>query len=209
MSRRYRRGACFVMNARQHSRPIDRNERARILYLAEQLERRTKPAGGRNGVLGIVGLTILRALLFGFLRPSDGLCCPSYTVLQAKTGLCRQSIRNGLARLEAAGLLKITRRLVRERIDGGGFMMTVTRQASNLYAVFEPGEHAEHLPVATPKHGAFPRPAFAALSKLLGWQGPSLRDRGELLRGFQIRAANKSRRAILAPSPAQLASSTR
>ena len=33
--------------------------RARIIAEAEALERRTKPAGGRNGVLGYVGLAVL------------------------------------------------------------------------------------------------------------------------------------------------------
>ena len=165
----YRRGASFIMDLRPYCRPLDRNQRARILFLSEALERRTRPAGARNGVLGYVGLAILRALLLSFLRPSDGLCCPSYTVLQAKTGLCRQSIRNGLKRLEAAGIVRITRRLVREVVDGGGFLMTVTRQASNLYRIFEPGEHAEHLPVRSPAPRKFPSAAYAALAKMLGW----------------------------------------
>ena len=170
--KRYRRGARFVMDPRQHSRPLDRNERARILALSEALERRTRPAGARNGVLGYVGLAILRALLLSFLRPSDGLCCPSYTVLQAKTGLCRQSIRNGLKRLEAAGIVRITRRLVREVVDGGGFTATVCRQGSNLYSCREPDEHADRLPVRAPASRAFPRGAYAALAKMLGWQKP-------------------------------------
>ena len=80
--------------------------------------------------------------------------------------MCKQSIANALKRLEAAGILKITRRLVRETIDG----VTVCRQGSNLYVIFEPGEHADRLPVGTPKHKAFRRPAFSALAKLLQWR---------------------------------------
>ena len=106
----------------------------------------------------------------------------------AVTGLCKQSIANAIKRLEACGILKIARRLVREVIDGGGFPMTVTRQASNLYAVREPGEHADRLPVRAPVPHPFPRPAFAALANMLGWKtpkGPSLRDRGNPTFGFQ------------------------
>jgi hypothetical protein len=44
------------------------------------LERRTKPAGGRSGVLGQD--TVLRTLLWGFLRHSDGLCCPFVKAIQ-------------------------------------------------------------------------------------------------------------------------------
>jgi len=185
----FRRGARFIADARQHCRPIDRNERARIVFLAEQLERRTKPAGGRNGVLGYVGLAVLKALLLRFHRAKDGMCCPSYTVLQAATGLCRQSIANGLKRLEACGILRITRRLVREVVDGGGFPVTVTRQGSNLYAVHGPAEHAERLPARVPAARPFPRATFAGLAKMLGW-GPSLPSRGKPTFGFQDIAAS-------------------
>jgi hypothetical protein len=170
--KRYRRGARFVMDPRQHCRPLDRNERARILALSEALERRTRPAGARNGVVSQPGLRVLRALLLCFLRGSDGLCCPSYVVLMAATWLCKQSIANALKRLEACGILRITRRLVREAVDAGGFMMTVCRQGSNLYAIFEPGEHAGRLPVRQPAPRQFPKGAYAALANLLGWEKP-------------------------------------
>ena len=65
MRNHFRRGARFIANPRQHCVPRDRNERARILQLAEAQERRTKPAGGRNGVLGYVGLAVLKALVCG------------------------------------------------------------------------------------------------------------------------------------------------
>jgi hypothetical protein len=61
-------------------------------------------------------LNILRCLLLRFLGPR-GLCCPSYVALQAFTGLCRASIAEGLKRLERSGILKVTRRLVRQVIE--------------------------------------------------------------------------------------------
>jgi hypothetical protein len=61
--------------------------------------------------------------------PICAFCDPSYSALEACTGLCRQSICTGLRRLEQSGTLKITRRLVREVVDG----ILVTRQGSNLY----------------------------------------------------------------------------
>lgn len=105
---------------------------------AETLERRTKRAGRRNGDLGAVGLTILRAMLFSFCRKADGLCCPSYDALQAKTGLCRQSIARGLARLADAGIIKIVRRLRRMNVDFGGFTRACAVQGSNLYSFVAP-----------------------------------------------------------------------
>ena len=186
MRNHFRRGGCFIADARQHCRPLDRNERARILTLAEALERRTRPAGARNGVVSQIGLRVLRALLLSFHRASDGYCAPSYTILQAATGLCRQSIARALQRIEACGVLKITRRLVREVVDG----VTVCRQGSNLYAVFTPSEHAGRLPMRSPAPRSFPRPAFAALARMLGWSGPSLPDRGKPTLDFQNRAAS-------------------
>ena len=93
------------------------------------------------------------------------MCCPSYVELMAATGLCKQSVANGLKRLEACGILRITRRLVREMIDG----VMVCRQASNLYSIHEPAESAEQLPVRVPVVRSFPRPQFAALARMLGW----------------------------------------
>ena len=83
---------------------------------------------------------------------------------QAATGLCRQSIANALKRLEASGILKIARRLVRQVIDG----VMVTRQASNLYSVHEPAEHADQLPVRNHGQRQFPRPGIGAFMKKLG-----------------------------------------
>jgi hypothetical protein len=45
-TRSYRHTASFVQDWRPHSRPLDRNERAKILFLAEALERRSKSLAG-------------------------------------------------------------------------------------------------------------------------------------------------------------------
>ena len=52
-------------------------------------------------------------------------------------------------------------------IDTDGFPMTVCRQGSNLYAVFEPAEHAERLPVHHAAPRQFPSAMFAALARML------------------------------------------
>lgn len=72
----YRRRAIFVRNPRDFSTPLDRNERARLLFLAESMEQRTKSPGRKNGALGAVGLEVLRALLkrmnyANFASPDD------------------------------------------------------------------------------------------------------------------------------------------
>ena len=166
---RFRRGARFIADARHHCHPLDRNERARIIFRAEALERSTRPAGGRNGVLGYVGLTVLEALLWRFHRAKDGMCAPSYLDIMAATGLCKQSVANALKRLEAAGFLDIMRRLVREAVDG----VVHTRQGSNLYRFKMPAASVVDRLVAMvgePRVRAFPKPAFGALARLLGWE---------------------------------------
>jgi hypothetical protein len=132
-SRRYRGGVGFVLDPLVKSTKLDRNAKARLIFAVEVLERKTKAAGQRNGCIGYFGMMILRALLLRFHGPS-GLCCPAIGTLQSVTGLCRQSIVNGLDRLEAIGVLVITRRLQRYRDDLG---VVSVRQGSNLYAFRE------------------------------------------------------------------------
>ena len=158
----YRHGATFVADWRPHSRVLDRNERAKILFLAESLERRTKQPGRHNGLLGYTALQLLRCLMFGFLNHRNGLCCPSYGTLQERTGLCRQSIAVGLARLERTGILKIVRRLVRQRVErvspvtGEPEMYVGTTQTSSLYSLHRPGAWSDHLPVPRGRSAPFP-----------------------------------------------------
>jgi hypothetical protein len=130
----FRYGATFVRNPLEQSTPLDRNQRARLLYLAEHLERATKAKGRRNGCLGYVGLAVLRCLLLGFHNAKTGLCCPSYAAIQARTGLCRQSVARALQRLMAVGVLGVVRRLERVAIDG----IVRCQQATNLYRFIVP-----------------------------------------------------------------------
>lgn len=144
---RYRNGAIYVRDPSAHSTPMDRNRRARLLQLAESLERRTKAAGRRNGALGQIGLQVLRALVLRFHNSRTGLCCPSIWKLQLVTGLSRGAVCDALARLERSGLVKITRRIVRatlERVSpitGEMQRYVGTIQSSNLYG-FAIEEHA-------------------------------------------------------------------
>src|SRR5262245_33551245 len=117
----YRRNARFILDPREHSTPLDRNQKARLMYLAERLELRTKAPGKRCGALGQSGLLVLRMLL-RFANGRDGLCCPSYIALECATKLCRQTIASSLKRLEQAGIIKIARRL--QRLVVGGVLMT-------------------------------------------------------------------------------------
>src|SRR3954452_23119185 len=67
----WRKGSQFDRGDRWR-RPLDRNDRARIMHCAEALERRTKAKHKRDGVLGQSALTLLRKLVFGFLNMQSG-----------------------------------------------------------------------------------------------------------------------------------------
>jgi hypothetical protein len=134
------------------------------MTLAEAFERRTKPAGCRNGQLGYIGVQVLRTLLFTFMSHTTGLLCPSYTALQRKTGLSRQSIGKALARLERAGILRIIRRLCRQWVErvnpitGQPERYLGTTQTTSLYSAHPPGAWADHLVRPTGRKAPFPAP---------------------------------------------------
>jgi len=90
---------------------LDRNLRARLIFTAERLNRATRrPQGG--GALGLATLSIYRCLLFRFGdQPS-----PTYRAIRTATGHCVQTIAVAIRRLEAAGLLLVTRGSVRTRL---------------------------------------------------------------------------------------------
>ena len=187
MRNRFRCGARFIADPRQHCRPLDRNERARILFMAEALERQTKPAGGRNGCLGYVGLTVLRALVLGFQRASDGLCCPSVAAIQEKTGLSRSAIFEALNRLEAAGIVRRVRRLLRRMVNFGGLVRLTTVQTSNLYSFSEPSPTAHLLPIKRRIRNDAAR-LVAKLAKVFSFGTESAERSGTTSRGFQNRS---------------------
>ena len=112
---------------------------------------------------------MLRCLAFGFLNPATGLCCPGYAAMVEKTGLCRQSIATGLARLERAGIVQIVRRLVRQSVrrvspmTGEPETYTGTTQATSLYAFRRPAAYADHLTLPLGGRAPFPSPRQLAL----------------------------------------------
>ena len=133
----YRRNSVFNMHGTIEWRVLDRNQRARLLTLAQSMERLTKHKNTRNGCLGYVGLAVLNALLFGFLNANSGRCDPSYDALMKRTGLARGSIAKAIDLLEAAGLLTVTRRMMRFKDELG---ILVTRQISNAYVLSAPAD---------------------------------------------------------------------
>ena len=154
---------------------IDRNERARIMFRAEALDRRTHAPGQHGGVLKRTGLAVLKALLFGFHTAVPGRCDPGYDALARVAGVARSTVAVALARLEAAGLVGRTRR------QAGAVRFT------NAYA-FTAGETAwsESRPPTTTKPVEQPKTART---------GPA----GEWVRALLGALERRERRLGLAP----------
>jgi DNA-binding MarR family transcriptional regulator len=89
---------------------IDRNQRARLVFHAEALDRRTRLKGQHGGFLKRTGLAVLKALLFTFQNVATGRCDPSFDALARAAGVARSTVAVALQRLEAAGLLERIRR---------------------------------------------------------------------------------------------------
>jgi hypothetical protein len=150
------------------------------------VEVRRKGKGRCNGPLTRCGLILLRALATRFLNRRTGLCCPSYTAMQEATGLCRQTVAVAIACLERAGVLTVTRRLRRERVErvngatGLHEFYNGVVQDTSLYILSPPAAWVEHLPVPNTRRAPFPAPRQLALIQrgVLSWSvHPSLGDR--------------------------------
>jgi DNA-binding transcriptional MocR family regulator len=107
---------------------MDRNARARLIYFAEALDRRTHQPGRHGGALRRTGLAVLKALVFGFLGPG-GRCDPSLEGLARLAGCTRSTVAEALKRLEAAGLVQRVARWRAVAANGG----LVVVQLSNVY----------------------------------------------------------------------------
>jgi hypothetical protein len=81
MSAQYRHNAKFV-DALKVGRPLDREQRHRILWLAERAH------CVNRSVVSFSTLHVLRVLL-SFVGRKDGLCCPSITTLCDRCGCAR------------------------------------------------------------------------------------------------------------------------
>ncbi len=71
---------------------LDRNARARLLFQAEALDRRTHQPGRHGGMLKRTGLAVLKALLFGFHNIATGRCDPSLDALARMAGCARSTV---------------------------------------------------------------------------------------------------------------------
>jgi Helix-turn-helix domain len=100
-----------------YGRPLDRNERARLLHRARCFMRRTAP-GRAYGELTAKHVQVFETLVYGFLNSRDGRCFPSLTKLAERAGCAVSTVQLAIAALERGGLLSWVHRLKRLWVDG-------------------------------------------------------------------------------------------
>jgi DNA-binding MarR family transcriptional regulator len=99
-------------------RPLTREQRARLSFLAEKFDANTKEPGKHGGCLKRTGLQVLRILLFHFHNVASGRCDPSLDTIAKAAGMARSTVAAALNRLEAAGIIERIRRARWIRVNG-------------------------------------------------------------------------------------------
>jgi alkylated DNA nucleotide flippase Atl1 len=87
--------------------PIDRNDRARVMFLAR--------AARHRGAITRAAEDILAVLLYVFANLKDGRCFPSYARLAEAAGCAERTIGRCLPDLEAGGFVSWVHRIRRAR----------------------------------------------------------------------------------------------
>jgi DNA-binding MarR family transcriptional regulator len=91
-------------------RPLDRNQRSRVMFLAEKLDANTHEPGQHGGCLKRSGLQVLRILIFHFHNVHCGRCDPSLETIAKAAGMAKSTVVAALKRLEDAGIIERIRR---------------------------------------------------------------------------------------------------
>jgi DNA-binding MarR family transcriptional regulator len=126
---KFRREAHHYRPGTEPYRPLTRDDRARILFLAEALDRRTRRPGQHGGVLKHSGIAVLKALLCRYANLETGRCDPSADAIAIAANVSRSTVFEALKRLEAAGLVDRFQRLKTFRRNG----ILHTEQTTNAY----------------------------------------------------------------------------
>jgi hypothetical protein len=105
---------------------IDRNDRARVMLLAD--------ASRRRGNITIAAVDVIRALLYKFANLKDGRCIPSHARLAEAAGCCERTVGRCLQALEEVGLVAWVHRIRRIKESSGALVSTWrVERTSNSY----------------------------------------------------------------------------
>jgi hypothetical protein len=115
---RCRRGSDFRQPPKVNT---DRNFLARLMFMADMIERKTwrgRARGKHEGTLGRSALTLLRVLLF-VVNKKDGYLAPSYDTLARLARMSRRTVVTAMGVLETMGVVTIHRRIKRVQTPFG------------------------------------------------------------------------------------------
>jgi hypothetical protein len=112
--------------------PLPKRQAVQLWHKARRFERQTRRPGRQDGAIGRNGLAVLHALLFDFLNYATGRLDPAQATIARAANIAERSVRRGLVKLKAAGVLNWLRRCIEDKDDLGRFRL---RQESNAYAI--------------------------------------------------------------------------
>ncbi len=114
--------------------PLPKKKAVRLYHEARRFERQTRaaaPKGHQDGALGRSGLLVLHTLIFDFLNFATGALFPSIASIAHAAGTSESSVKRGLAKLKASGVVNGLRRCA-EDWQNGRFVL---RQETNAYGI--------------------------------------------------------------------------
>ncbi len=129
--------------------PLPRKKAVRLYHEARRFERQTRaaaPKGHQDGALGRSGLLVLHTLIFDFLNFATGALFPSIASIAHAAGTSESSVKRGLAKLKASGVVNWLRRCAEDWQDG----RFILRQETNAYGILPASQWRGYTPAPAP-----------------------------------------------------------
>ena len=126
--------------------PLPKRQAVKLYHHARRLERQTRARNRQDGAIGRNGLLALHALLFDFMHYASGRLDPSIKAIARAANISESSVKRGLVKLKAAGVVTWLRRCAEDWI-GGRFVL---RQQTNAYGVLPASQWRGYEPPAAP-----------------------------------------------------------
>jgi hypothetical protein len=116
---------------------MPKRQAVKLYHKARAFERQTRQFGKQDGLLGRNGLGVLHALIFDFLNYASGRLDPAIETIARKACMSVSSVKRGLVKLRAAGVLHWIRRAAETHDELGRFCL---EQDTNAYGVVPPSQ---------------------------------------------------------------------
>jgi hypothetical protein len=126
--------------------PLPKRQAVKLYHHARRLERQTRARNRQDGAIGRNGLLALHALLFDFMHYASGRLDPSIKAIARAANISESSVKRGLVKLKAAGVVTWLRRCAEDWV-GGRFVL---RQQTNAYGVLPASQWRGYAPPAAP-----------------------------------------------------------